>query len=288
ERTLRAFRRVSLEEAGASHELEYVDYRWAEDGSLVLRARLAAEDGTVVVQALDAARERVWERRRSERRSPDAPPSFEPPRSAQVEALVALAQTAQPALVDDHGQTGRARLVVHVDAAALTSDGGGRCELDQGLVIAPETARRLGCDAEQVAVIERDGLPVSVGRSRRTVPPSLRRLLEARDSGGCRRPGCDRDSHLAPPPPPHRAPARLSHPPPRPAPEGGHTIEDAPPEAGGLRSRTRHGVLHPDVPCRPPPGQLDALIQQNKRAGLRIDARTNRNGHQEPMNLENA
>jgi len=36
-------------------------------------------------------------------------------------------------------------------------------------VIAPETARRLGCDAEHLTSIERDGLPLSVGRRKRTV-----------------------------------------------------------------------------------------------------------------------
>jgi len=44
ERALRAFRRLRSEEARESHKLEYVDYYWAEDGSLFLRARLPAED----------------------------------------------------------------------------------------------------------------------------------------------------------------------------------------------------------------------------------------------------
>ncbi len=48
ERALRAFRRIVLEDVRDAHELEYVDYFFAEDGSLVLRARLAAEDGTLL------------------------------------------------------------------------------------------------------------------------------------------------------------------------------------------------------------------------------------------------
>src|SRR5687768_13416831 len=59
ERALRVFRRVAVAEARETHELEFVDYRFEEDGSLYLRARLAAEDGTVLVKALEAARERV-------------------------------------------------------------------------------------------------------------------------------------------------------------------------------------------------------------------------------------
>ena len=87
-------------------------------------------------------------------------------------------------------------MVVHVDAAALSHDGRGRCELEDGPVISPETARRLGCDGELVAQVERDGLPLSAGRKRRTVPPTLRRLLEARDESTCWFPGCERRRHL--------------------------------------------------------------------------------------------
>jgi len=171
ERAVRAFRRVQAEEAGEAHALEYVDYHWAEDGSLYLRARLAAEDGTLVVRALEAARERVWARRRDE----DASDEFEPARSAGVEALVEVAHTALGATAGSSPE--RARLIVHVDALALTADSVGRSELEDGPVIAPETARRLGCDAETVATIERDGLPLGVGCSRRaTIAPAAGRV----------------------------------------------------------------------------------------------------------------
>jgi Domain of unknown function (DUF222)/HNH endonuclease len=61
--------------------------------------------------------------------------------------------------------------------------------VQDGPSISPETARRLGCDAAVVRIIERDGRPLSVGRRRRTIPPALRRALRARDDG-CRFPGC--------------------------------------------------------------------------------------------------
>jgi hypothetical protein len=175
ERALRAFRRLATEEARESHELEYVDYHFAEDGSLYLRARLPAEEGTLVVKALEAARERVVARRREERARDDEAAlaeEFEPPRSTQVEALVDLAESALNTV--GGGTREPARLVVHVDASALTDDGAGRSELEDGPVVPAETARRLGCDAETVTTIERDGLPLSVGRARRTVPPRLR------------------------------------------------------------------------------------------------------------------
>ena len=202
DRALRAFRRLAPEDARETHELEFVDYHFEEDGSLYLRARLAAEDGTLLVKALEAARDRVVERRREERAAnatdddtssaPLAP--FESPRSASVEALLELADAALSS--SDEHPVDRTRLVVHVDSAALTSDGRGRSELEDGPVIAPETARRLGCDADIVAQVEQDGLPLSVGRKRRTVPSTLRRLLEARNDEACCFPGCERRRHL--------------------------------------------------------------------------------------------
>ena len=66
---------------------------------------------------------------------------------------------------------------------------GGRCELDDGSPLAIETARRLACDASLVQLLERDGQPLRIGRKTRTIPPALRRALNARDRG-CRFPGC--------------------------------------------------------------------------------------------------
>jgi len=297
ERALRAFQRLAAEDARETHELEYVDYHFAEDGSLYLRARLAAEDGTLVVRALEAARERIRQRRREARAgAADATgetAALEPSRAPGVEALVDVARTALSS--SEHGRPRRAALVVHVDAAALTADGPGRSELEGGPVIAPETARRLGCDAQLATSVERDGLPVSVGRARRSVPAGLRRLLEARDQGCCRWPGCETRVHLEAHHRRHWAHGgetsldnlvllcwrhhRLVH-------EGGYTIEDD--AEGRLRFRNRHGVLCPTVPRPPPVSNVDELVAQNERLGLALDARTSRNGHGDRLDLEYA
>jgi len=130
ERALRAFRRVAAAQARDTHELEYVDYSFAEDGSLYLRARLPAEDGTLLVKALEAARERVLARRRAERSAAagregagrtcpagacaeeegaePSPPPVEPPRSLRVEALLELAESSLGASED--ASSGRAQL----------------------------------------------------------------------------------------------------------------------------------------------------------------------------------
>ena len=299
DRALRVFRRITAEEARETHELEFVDYRFEEDGSLYLHARLAAEDGTVLVKALEAARDRVVERRREARfvgaseaeiDARSASLAFDPPRSTRVEALIALAEASLDAPGEQRAE--RARLVVHVDAAALASDADGRSELEDGPIVALETARRLGCDAEVVTQVEHDGLPVSVGRKRRTVPPTLRRLLEARDGDVCCFPGCERRRHLQAHHRHHWAHGgetslenlvllcfhhhRLVH-------EGGYTIEED--TAGGLRFRNRYGLVSPTLPPRPPPGMADELVAENDRVGLVIGPRTNRNGGMGPFDL---
>lgn len=135
-----------------------------------------------------------------------------------------------------------------------------------------------------MAQIERDGLPVSVGRTRRTVPPALRRLLEARDDETCCFPGCERRRHLQAHHRHHWAHGgetsldnlvllcfhhhRLVH-------EGGYTIESD--DGGGLLFRNRHGLACTTLAPRPPPGSLDELLAEHNRLGLQIDARTNRN-----------
>jgi hypothetical protein len=56
--------------------------------------------------------------------------------------------------------------------------------------ITSETARRLGCDASVVEVIEDEhGTPLSVGRKRRTIAGALKRALRKRDTS-CTYPGC--------------------------------------------------------------------------------------------------
>ncbi len=75
-------------------------------------------------------------------------------------------------------------VMVHVDAATLTG------HTNRGDGISAETSRRLLCDCGVVPSLEDDiGRIIDVGRKRRTIPPALRRALQARD-GGCRFPGC--------------------------------------------------------------------------------------------------
>jgi hypothetical protein len=86
----------------------------------------------------------------------------------------------------------RYQVVIHVDAETIADGADGRCELDGGPALAPETVRRLLCDASVVGMLDDPtGNPFAVGRTTRTIPRALRRALEARDAQ-CRYPGCGR------------------------------------------------------------------------------------------------
>src|SRR5207302_3935696 len=106
-----------------------------EDGSLEIHGRLAPEDGALLMRALDAVRDARWERERG---------SAEPRvarQASKAEALVAVAEAAlaSPDAARPAGE--RYQVVVHVDAAVLSHDGEGGCELEDGSALAPETAR---------------------------------------------------------------------------------------------------------------------------------------------------
>ncbi len=82
--------------------------------------------------------------------------------------------------------------VLHVDVETLSDDADGRCDLENGPALAPETARRLACDAGVVAMLEDpEGNALAVGKKTRTISAALRRALQNRDQH-CRFPGCDR------------------------------------------------------------------------------------------------
>jgi hypothetical protein len=189
ERLVRGYRRVVATERAAAGGGSARWVRWSEedDGSLLITARLPAEDGAVVLKALEAAADQLetgGEGASAEASAP--PPPARPQRRADAVVLLADSFLA-------HGPEARRgdryQVVVHVDAEAIGGHGDGRLELEDGTPLAPETARRLACDAAIVPVLERGGRPLSVGRKTRAIPAALRRALAGRDRC-CRFPGC--------------------------------------------------------------------------------------------------
>jgi hypothetical protein len=159
---IRATRAQALE----NDQRQSLHCEWDEDGMLRISGRLTAEDGAALLGALDA----------------NAPDDRHLPLAGR--RAVALGRLAG---ADDVRST---ELVVHVDVASLPAEAiVERCEVEGGPSIAPELARRLGCDGAMVMILERDGDPLSVGRRTRAISPALRRALRSRDPV-CRFPGC--------------------------------------------------------------------------------------------------
>jgi len=212
ERLVRAYRRFREAEALSAEARQQagraVHFFTDEDGSLVIRARLPAETGALIMKAVEAVIRQQDEEAASavdpvmKNVSAETSSTGRMPLSQRrADALGALAESFLA-----HGPAAlaggeRQQIVVHVDAATLAARDAEeattpRCELEDGPAIPAETARRLACDASVVTLVEdTNGNPLDVGRRTRSIPPALRRTLKSRDKG-CRFPGCTHQRYV--------------------------------------------------------------------------------------------
>jgi len=166
-------------------------YSYDDDGALNLRVHVPAEMGSLLLQALEAALVDIP--------MPDI--SAETPPASdwavrRADALLVIAESYLKHGLESLNGGERHSIVVQVDAAALKSATAGRCELEDGPSLPVETARRLACDASVVTIMaDEEGEPLDVGRKTRSIPPALRRAMEARDRG-CVFPGCTRTRYV--------------------------------------------------------------------------------------------
>lgn len=180
-------------------------------------------------------------------------------REFEIRAGEALIHMASESLAAD-GDPDRATVVVHVSAEDLLERKGSGWDA-AGRVFSAAQLEELLCDARiQPALTDDGGVTVGVGRTTRTIPHWLRRLVEGRDRS-CRFPGCERTRwlHIH-----HRVPwsqggptnldnlialcgfhHRMLH-------RDGWTIEGNTP--GDLRFYNRWGFLHTPARFQPPAG----------------------------------
>ena len=214
----RARRAAEAARSEALHRDRYLRLFYDDDGALTIHAKLPPEVGALVEQAIES----VMTRLEADAQGRDGTDEIktqsnvsaetvgatsaddaarervaEPLAARRADALVEIAQHALGCRDRERSSvTERYQVVVHVDQAALAerdppaTERLQRCELEDGPALAIDTARRLGCDAALLGIIEdRDGSPLHVGRRTRAITPALRRALASRD-GGCRFPGC--------------------------------------------------------------------------------------------------
>ena len=204
ERFVRAWRRVDRAQAATQATAQHLGRHlstWVDDdGMVVIRGRLTPEIGAVVQRALEAAADHLF---RATSGAPAGPALCEQVTAGQrrADALGLLAEAALTADLDRGSSGDRYQVILHVDAdepraahqapVAETNPFDGVLETDSGATyVSAETSRRLACDASVIEMRhDATGTVLDVGRKTRTVPPSIRRALIARDRG-CRFPGC--------------------------------------------------------------------------------------------------
>ena len=182
ERLVSQYRRAEkLNYPGVADELyqsREVSYHYDDGGCLVMKAKMPAEQGELIVKALEMAIDAAYD------------PDDETPIGARrADALSNVAETYlnHP---DNPGSTAdRYQVILHSSpsvGARLTGDS----FIENGSNVSAETSRRVSCDCSKTKIEEDEhGEPLNIGRRSRTIPPAMRRALKARD-GGCRFPGC--------------------------------------------------------------------------------------------------
>jgi hypothetical protein len=283
ERIVRGWRRVDRKaearEASRQHASRALHVYPDEDGTVRVRGRLSPEVGALLLQALAAARETLYQRRHEQ--MPDAdPPTME---QQQADALALLAETALHHGLAPGAPGERYQVVVHVDAEVLADPAApGQSVLEEGARVPAGTSQRLACDASRVVMRhDAEGRAVEIGARTRTIPPALRRALHHRDHG-CSFPGCGvrfgQGHHIR-----HWAnggPTTLSnlamlcrrhH---RAVHEEGYQLDRQP--DGELRFRRPDGRVLPAVPPSPQvPGDPVAVLRtRHETDGLHLHART--------------
>jgi hypothetical protein len=199
-------------------------YTYDHDGSLVFHGRLPAEQGALVLKALETAVERADGEVSADQRPRSSYPAF------MADALVELAESYLEHGCESSSTADRYQVVVHVAAETLKSDAVTEeisaetptepaadedisaetstppndeisaetsalfqthfSYLEDGPHVSAETSRRISCDASLIRILDdENGEPLSIGRKRRAISPAIRRALKARDDG-CRFPGC--------------------------------------------------------------------------------------------------
>jgi len=172
---------------------EQRDIEWFEgdDGCVVFKVRLPAEEATRVIKAIEACRDRDFG---------DGVPAGTGSEEGEAticqrraDALVALAddwlsgERSHSSSADTH------QVVLHVPAG--TSDEPLR--LDEDGAVSMAAAKRICCDAGIVPMLEdAEGRVLDVGRKTRVISPALRRALNKRDAHTCRFPGCTHTRYL--------------------------------------------------------------------------------------------
>ena len=198
----RCERLQDTENANRQHEKRELYCSFDDDGSMIIRGRLPAEQGALIMKALELAMDRAGNAAADVTAETPETSGREPFHARRADALAGIAESYLNGEPGDNATADRYQVVLHVTAETLDSvqtaptPAARVSHLDDGPHVTAETSRRIACDASIVRLHEdEDSEPLSIGRKSRTIPPAIRRALRARDDG-CRFPGCTHRSFL--------------------------------------------------------------------------------------------
>jgi len=227
ERMVRGWQTLDRKTEVAAEQIRYRSRRLSafvdEDGMVVVRGRLDPEAGALFMRAVEAASDALFregsaddgaEATTAATTTGDAATDKTSPEQRRADAVGLMAERALAAGFGNGNGNGnqegpasgdrgegqvpisgsraeRFQVMLHVERGTLEEDGEpGQSEMEDGTRVSAVTSRRIACDAGLVTITHGpDGSVLGAGRRKRTIPPSLRRALEARDRG-CRFPGC--------------------------------------------------------------------------------------------------
>ena len=185
ERIVRGWRRMDRkaerDEATRQHASRALYVYPAEDGTVTIRGRLAPEAGALLLKALTAARDALYQRERARRAAAQpADVSAETPTMAQQQAD-ALQLWPRPRCTTASIPARRpstTRWWSMWTPRSWDPDQPGQSVVEDGARVSAETSQRLGCDASRVVMQhDAEGRIFEVGAKTRTIPPALRRAL---------------------------------------------------------------------------------------------------------------
>ena len=219
----RCKRLQDTDNAKKQHEQRGLRCYYDDDGSMIIKGRVPAEQGALIMKALELALDRAGESLDARvAADKDRDVSAETPRESfsacRADALSELAESYLNSEPRAGNTADRYQVMVHVSADTLRSDmvhpdnevsaetsetqetpntlTADISYLEDGPHVSAETSRRIACDCSILKLVEDEqGEPLSIGRKSRVIPPALRRALRARDDG-CRFPGCTHRAYL--------------------------------------------------------------------------------------------
>ncbi len=193
----RAKRLQESDDARKQHSERALHVYYEPDGSMVFQVRLPAEQGAMILKAIDLATDRATQEVTSDsENSAETRIKGEAFERRSVDALADIAESYLANGAESSSSADRYQVMLHVSAETLTNNEGDISHLEDGPRVSAETSRRLCCDASVSVLSENEaGDTLNIGRKTRVIPPAMRRALKARDEG-CRFPGCTHKHYI--------------------------------------------------------------------------------------------